>query len=208
MAIMKQLLHRLTGRITNAGTALRALPLLLFFWATMANSAFATDIFAGMDGAFETKLRSAAVLNFPLGSLDHTDTRVTLCTTLDVSNSGITDLAGIEYFTALEVLNCSDNSLTALDVSTLSNHLEKLNCSGNSLTALDVSTLSNLEELNCGGNLLTVLDVSALTNLKELDCNNNSLVTLDLSGGLTNLQEVGCSFNSLTSLDVSGLTNL
>ncbi len=38
-------------------------------------------------------------------------------TSLDVSNKEISDLTGIEAFTALTYLNCNSNKLTSLDVS-------------------------------------------------------------------------------------------
>ena len=38
-------------------------------------------------------------------------------TTLDVSNKEISDLTGIEAFTALTYLDCNHNKLTSLDVS-------------------------------------------------------------------------------------------
>lgn len=37
--------------------------------------------------------------------------------TFEVSNKNISSLKGIEYFTALEDLNCNNNQLTSLDVS-------------------------------------------------------------------------------------------
>ena len=36
---------------------------------------------------------------------------------LDIEDEFISDLTGLEYFTALEVLDCSDNKLTSLDLS-------------------------------------------------------------------------------------------
>ena len=68
----------------------------------------------------------------------------------------VTDLASLIY------LNCSDNSLTELDVSGCIN-LNFLGCSENSLTELDVSDLANLQQLYCSDNDLTklVLNVSA-----------------------------------------------
>ena len=118
----------------------------------------------------------------------------------------ISSLAGIEFFTNLQELDCSDNQLTYLDVSGLTN-LQILDCSSNLITNLDVSGLTNLGYLDCSVNQLTNLDVSGLTNLQYLDCWSNQLTNLDVSS-LTNLQLLSCAFNQLTTLDVSGLTNL
>ncbi len=125
---------------------------------------------------------------------------------LAVNYLPISSLAGIEFFTNLQELDCSDNQLTYLDVSGLTN-LQILDCSSNLITNLDVSGLTNLGYLECLNNLLANLNVSGLTNLGYLDCSVNQLTNLDVSG-LTNLQYLDCWSNQLTNLDVSSLTNL
>ena len=127
-------------------------------------------------------------------------------TELNIAEKGLTDLSALKYFTGLQTLDCSRNSLTTLDVSALTN-LTSLDCSDNQLTALDVSALTNLTSLNCYRNELTKLDVSKLTNLTSLDCSFNSLTTLDVSA-LTKLTSLDCYRNELTKLDVSALTKL
>ena len=127
-------------------------------------------------------------------------------TKLNIAEKGLTDLSALKYFTGLQTLNCSGNSLTELDVSALTN-LTSLDCSENALTTLDVSALTNLTSLNCYRNELTKLDVSKLTNLTSLDCSFNSLTTLDVSA-LTKLTSLDCYRNELTKLDVSKLTGL
>ena len=63
-------------------------------------------------------------------------------TSLDVSNNSITDLTGIEDFTALTSLTCSSNNLTNLDVSQ-NTALTYLNCDDNQLTNLDLRNGNN-----------------------------------------------------------------
>ena len=125
---------------------------------------------------------------------------------LNIAEKGLTDLSALKYFTGLQTLNCSRNSLTELDVSALTN-LTSLDCSENALTTLDVSKLTNLTSLDCYRNELTKLDVSNLTLLTELDCYRNELTELDVSN-LTLLTKLDCAYNQLTALDVSKLTNL
>ena len=79
----------------------------------------------------------------------------------NISNNGISDLTGIEYFTALEQLYCYDNSLKSLDVSN-NTALTELDCSGNSLKSLDVSNNKALTTLRCFGNQIRG---AAMTNL-------------------------------------------
>ena len=59
-------------------------------------------------------------------------------TNLDVSYEIISDLTGIEDFTALTSLMCGDNQLTSLDVSA-NTDLLTLWCNNNNLTSLDLS---------------------------------------------------------------------
>ena len=108
------------------------------------------------------------------------DTEIAAVKKINCSNKGITNLKGIEYFTSLNILWCTDNQLTALDVSE-NTALTKLNCCFNKLTSLDVSKNTALTELNCSINKLTALDVSKNTALTELYCNDNQLTSLDLS---------------------------
>jgi Leucine-rich repeat (LRR) protein len=98
---------------------------------------------------------------------------------LNVTNSQISSLVGIQSFTNLQVLNCSSNVLTSLDLSGLIN-LQNLYCVGNQLTTLNTNGLTNLIELRCEINQLSTLDVSSLINLKSLKCGNNQLPIFDL----------------------------
>ena len=156
-----------------------------------------------------------------------TDQEIKNTTELICKYEGIKSLDGIEYFTALTKLDCSDNELTSLDVSGMtaltvlychcnqltaldvSNNkaLEQLYCSDNGLTALDVSNNKALEQLLCTDNQLTALDISNNTALETLSCRVNQLSELDVSNN-TALTELNCEENQLSSLDVSNSTGL
>ncbi len=114
---------------------------------------------------------------------------------------GISNLKGIEYFTALTMLNCENNQLTELDVSK-NTALKDLYCDNNQLTALNVSNNPALEYLSCYNNQLAELDVSSSTALEKLYCDNNQLTALDVSKN-TKLTYLSCHDNQLTELDVS-----
>ena len=118
----------------------------------------------------------------------------------------IYSLKGIEYFSELEKLYCSDNQLTILDVSK-NTELRYLECDGNRLTRLDVSKNAKLSILSCWGNRLTTLDLSKNTELTFLWCSDNQLTTLDVSKN-TELTELYCWYNQLTTLDLSKNTKL
>lgn len=121
----------------------------------------------------------------------------------------ITDLTGIEDFESLDVLDCSSNKLTSLNLSN-NKRLRTLNCSNNSLTSVDISANTNLTSLSAYNNQLTSLDISANTNLTSLSAYNNQLTSLEVSKN-TALKSLSLSNNKLASIDVSkntALTNL
>ena len=122
-------------------------------------------------------------------------------TTMVCGKMNISNLKGVEYFTALTELACFDNQLTSLDVSK-NTALTELYCFGNQLTSLDLGKNTALTELDCFNNQLTSLDVSKNTALTELDCSYNQLTSLNL-GENAALRQLYCYNNHLTSLDVS-----
>ena len=138
------------------------------------------------------------------GSLS--DTEIAAVEVINCSSKGITNLKGIEYFTALRLLSCYRNQLTTLDVDK-NTALEELYCYSNQLTKLDVSKNTSLKILNCIYNQLTTLDVNKNTALNKLWCGDNPLTTLDVSKN-TALIDLYCSCNQLTKLDVSKNTAL
>ena len=134
------------------------------------------------------------------------DTEIAAVEEIDCYDKGISNLKGIEYFTALRSLNCGCNQLTSLDVSK-NTTLTKLYCKKNQLTVLDVSKNTALTYLRCNYNQLTSLDVSKNTALTKLYCFSNQLTSLDVSKN-TALTKLYCDNNQLTSLDVSKNTAL
>ena len=127
-------------------------------------------------------------------------------TELYVNKKSISSLKGIEHFTALITLQCTDNQLTTLDISK-NTTLTNLYCFDNQLTSLDVSKNTALKILNCSNNKLANLDVSKNTALTSLTCYNNQLTALDVSKN-TALKTLRCTNNQLTALDVSKNTAL
>ena len=121
--------------------------------------------------------------------------------TIFCANLGISDLTGIQAFTALNILNCSSNLITNLDVSQ-NTALTTLDCGRNQLTSLDVSTNTALTYLACDSNQLEGLDVSANLALTSLECGGNQLTYLDVNQN-TDLNDLRCQGNQLISLDVS-----
>jgi serine/threonine protein kinase len=86
----------------------------------------------------------------------------------------ISDLTGIELFTALEVLNCNYNQLTSLPG--LPDSLTKLYCSNNRLESLP-ELPDGLTLISCFTNELTSVP-ELPNNLVWLDCSDNDLESL------------------------------
>ena len=80
-------------------------------------------------------------------------------THVNVNWKNISDLTGIEDFTALTNLSCVSNQITSLDLSANTN-LVSLTCQINQITSLDLSGNTNLVTLQCFDNQLTSLNVS------------------------------------------------
>lgn len=125
---------------------------------------------------------------------------------LEIQFLPISDLTGIEDFTALEILRCNYLQITSLDISQ-NTSLTWLDCIDNQLTSLDISQNTALTTLDCQLNQLTNLDVSQNILLTSLTCNDNNITSLDVSQN-TELVNLYCGFNELTSLDLSHNTDL
>jgi Leucine-rich repeat (LRR) protein len=178
------------------------------------------------DANFEQALIDLGYDNGVINGSVNTDL-INTVTHLVVDFLDITDLTGIEDFTALTYLECQENHLTSLDLSgnpaltylaCSDNHLTNLNLNQNSsltdlegynnqLTDLDLSENSALTYLSLGLNHLVSLDLSVNSALTFLNCIGNQLLSLDVSQN-TALTYLDFSFNQLTSLDVSQNTAL
>ena len=120
---------------------------------------------------------------------------------IDCSGKNISSLQGIEYFTALKSLICSETEITALDLSQ-NPRLLTLNCHNTEITALDLSNNPDLQYLACYNTEITALDLSKNPDLETLSCYDTELTALDLSKN-TNLKYLYCNGTKLMALDLS-----
>ena len=111
----------------------------------------------------------------------------------------IKDLKGIEYFTYLERLDCGDNELRTLDLSS-NKKLQSLICYSNYLENINVSSNTELITLNCASNGLTKLDVRKNKKLKNLTCYDNKLTSINLKKNKA-LESLNCENNLIKSLN-------
>ncbi len=158
------------------------------------------------DANFKAALLSDPNINTNMDNEIQVSEASALTGTLNVFNSGIFDLTGIEAFTSITGLDCSLNILSSLDLSA-NTALTYLECTSNQLTSLNISANTGLVTLFCGYNQLSTLDVSTNTALTSLYCIQNQLTTLDVSTN-TSLTFLGCGYNQLSTLNVFNNTNL
>jgi hypothetical protein len=152
------------------------------------------------DAKFKSSLITAKVDKNNDGAIQKSE--ALLVTVINVYNSGIKSLEGIQFFENLVDLNCASNSLTFLDVSK-NIKLKDLFCKENKLIALDISKNSLLESVTCSGNQLTELNAEGLKFMETIECAANQLTKLNVTG-LTSLGWLDCRWNNLTGLDITG----
>lgn len=146
---------------------------------------------------------------------------------IDVAGKLVGNLKGLEYFTELEELTCTNSSLTSLDI-TKNTKLKKVECGKNPIKSIDLSKNTELLEFGCGlGRLenvdfsnnkkiqkietyncpLNSINLKNCTNLKYLDCTGGEIAIFDLNDNV-NLTTLICSSNKFFTLDLSKNTKL
>ncbi len=125
---------------------------------------------------------------------------------MNIGNSDIQDITGIEAFINIAELNCNNNEIETIDLSA-NFQLVKLNITANYLFELVVNANANLVELSCNGNNLSALDLSANTALEILNAAGNGISTIDLSQNIA-LTDLKLDFNSFNTIDISSNVNL
>ncbi|WP_165830121.1 leucine-rich repeat domain-containing protein [Flavobacterium hydrophilum] len=140
------------------------------------------------DQKFEQKLIDLGIdtdgLNGKISSSD-----ISAVTSLDLSNSNITDLSGIENFTSLTNLDCSNNQITNLNLS-YNLLLERLIAFSNQITSLDLSKNSKLTIVYVVSNPLVFLNLQ--------NGNNKNMIILNVTG--KNAASYATSFLGLNQL--------
>lgn len=157
-----------------------------------------------------TNIPSAMVGN----QMDTSNVAITSRTSINISFDTLCNLNGIQYFTSLQILDCSYNQLDTLV--NLPNSLQTLICNNNMLLFLPIipdsvtffncsmnrlSILPNLPlnliHFNCSMNRLDSLP-SLPINLIHFDCHNNQLINIATLP--SSIMYFDCSGNQLTSL--------
>jgi hypothetical protein len=128
-------------------------------------------------------------------------------TAIDCHYKNITDIKGIENFTALKVLKCQLNKITSLNLSHNA-ALTYLSCNNNKIAnSLDLSQNTKLTEVNFNANKITALNLGKDNLITKLQCWGNDLTTLDVTN-LKALTELDAGCNEFNEIDLSQNTLL
>lgn len=135
-----------------------------------------------------------------------TTANISNVTSVNISGRNVTDLTGLQDFTALSNLNVSGTLILNLDVSN-NTSLTNLNAFDTAIGSLDVSNNAALTILYVDNTFLNSLDVSANSALTTLDISNTEINSLDVSNNMS-LLSLSISETAIISLDVSNNTSL
>lgn len=126
---------------------------------------------------------------------------------INCQSLNISDLTGIEAFTAATELRAYANNLSSLDISS-NTALSLFSCSNNSISVLDLSNNTALTNAYCSTNLITSLDLSNNTLLTALGCTSNQLTSLNVANGNnSNFTQFDAINNpNLTCIEVDDVT--
>ncbi|KAJ8918782.1 hypothetical protein NQ315_015102 [Exocentrus adspersus] len=115
------------------------------------------------------------------------------------------NLESSQKWTALEVLDLSNNNLTEIDTTiTLVPNLKKLILNDNKISTIsNLSSLSNLSYLSLSNNLITICNDLHLKlgNILTLNLSQNNIVTCKGFSKLYSLENLDLSSNKITEID-------
>ncbi|WP_459212195.1 T9SS type A sorting domain-containing protein [Aquimarina rhabdastrellae] len=127
-------------------------------------------------------------------------------TSLDLSQSGITDITGIEDFTSLEVLRINSTSISDLDLSGNST-IKELYAYHSISGTLNLTNMTALEYLECYETSVNNLILTGATALKEMQVYRTNFTDLDISTN-TALEKLVCYESRLANINTTGAINI
>ena len=123
-------------------------------------------------------------------------------TTLECYGQGIHSLVGVEMFSQLKGLTCSDNPISELDLRGLP-HLESLYCLDVPLERLDVGPRSRLKWVQLSYTQLDTLDLNTMPDVEILLCIFSPLTAIDITP-CKRLNTLYIRSTQITEVDLSG----
>ena len=128
--------------------------------------------------------------------------------TINVQQKNIADLTGINAFSKIQGLICSNNKITSLNVSFSGFPLLRLlYCKFNQLNLLSITDFPLLDTLLCDSNPLTALTINNLPKLKVISIGTSNLTGVVLNN-LPSLTTIYAAFSRLNAISLIGLPSL
>ena len=155
-----------------------------------------------------------AAIEAELGVSDPTPTDMLALTSLSASDSGITDLTGLQYGVNLTYLNLWGNQISNISSLSSLTNLTRLKLGKNQISDISpLSNLANLTELYLWNNLISdISSLSGLANLTRLYLDNNQIDDISALSSLTDLTGLYLSSNPIGDFsplfDLTNLTSL
>ncbi|MFD1615070.1 T9SS type A sorting domain-containing protein [Gelatiniphilus marinus] len=177
-------------------------------WFKDATTTYSIDCHFGETYVPDDNFEQALIaLGFDSGALDDYVLTATIevLTNLNINGQNISDLTGIEDFTALQNLDFSNNAISSVDLSQNTN-LIQINCSNNSITSLDLTNNTNVIDVNIANNAFTGFDTSLIAMLQIFNCDFNQIIELNFQQN-TALSSLSCRSNLLESLNLKNGQN-
>lgn len=155
--------------------------MVLFSWAALpAGAQNPGDIIANDEQGIPDSALYQVLLDYcdESGDGELSVSEAELLTILDISDSGVTSLKGLENCPNLTTLNAQSNQITSLSDLASCTNLTTLILSDNQIAdASGLENLTSLQSLNLSRNQLTDLpDISGLTALTTLNVDDNYIV--------------------------------
>lgn len=158
------------------------------------------------DANFEAKLISLGIDSDNKVNKQMLKTDAINIQALNIDNTNIDDLTGIEGFVDLKNLSAIQNNIEHIDLK-CNILLDTLSLAGNYIKSLDISNNTKLIKLNLDANELSLLTgLSNATKLKRLDASFNYLKTFSIHHEA--IETLYISDNDLESFSVEGAVNL
>ncbi len=125
---------------------------------------------------------------------------------LKIDNQNIASLQGIEAFSSLFELNCSENNLSTLDLAQ-NETLAFIYCSHNQLTSLQLSETSDDHiAIDASNNLLTNVTIPPGNNYNLVDLSHNQLTQIQIEGAY--VYDLKLDYNLFSELNLGFVANI
>lgn len=124
-------------------------------------------------------------------------------TRLDISDSNISNLTGLEAFVNVKSIDFLYNTGNLTHLKLSNSKLTDLNIEGSNFQSLDLSENPKLKNLTCNNTEnLTTLDFSNNPDFEQLECYESNLSSLNVENN-PELNSLSIATNHLTSLDLT-----